>query len=180
MNLPLTHRAGLPRSPLGGWCRRFAALSSARTRAGWVARLRPLLTLRRATAAESSEKQWDRTLTLPRHCVSADSETVARPTWLADQVGPPRRSQPEEATPAVATAFRSCTESTRPTQAVLEDESARGRHVPGIARVSIRNFGRSPYGTPRRAARFTIPQKVAPRLPVDDLSTTHLPCSHGG
>ena len=51
---------------------------------------------------------------------------------------PLSRSQPEAATPAVATAFRSCAESSRPTQAVFDDESARGQHVPRIARVSIR------------------------------------------
>ena len=50
-----------------------------------MARLGPLLKLRRATASESSEKPCDRTLTLPRHGCSAD---VARPTWLANQVGP--------------------------------------------------------------------------------------------
>ena len=65
-------------------------------------------------------------------------EAVALQTWLADQVGPLRRSQQVEATPAVATAFRSCAESTRPTQAMIDDESARGQHVFGIALISIR------------------------------------------
>ena len=47
------------------------------------------------------------------------------------------RPTPEQSD-AVATAFRSCAESTRPTQAVRDDESARGQHGPEIARVSIR------------------------------------------
>ena len=99
-------------------------------REGWVARLGPLLKLSVPLLRSLRRSSVLREVVPHRHCFYEDSEAMARSTLLADQVGPLRRSQQEEATPAVATAFRSCAESTRPTQAVFNDESARGQHVP--------------------------------------------------